>query len=91
MTEVVHDQDFPFDEVRDDVIGGLGDYFKSIKDAQSAGFDLSQIWSVIETDGVYSYGPSHHFVNLLGYVCTKEKHDGATYYIYDVNEDMNPQ
>lgn len=77
--------EFPFTEVRQKT----GDYFDSIQQAVSAGFAKSQIWSVTVTDDVddngreysaYSYGPSHHWVNVMGYVATHEHHDGETYY-----------
>ena len=31
-------------------------------------------------DATYNFGPSDHWVDLLGYVATNEKHDGNTYY-----------
>lgn len=71
-----HYQEFPFEEIRDE----SGDYFRTINDAIIAGYDEDQIWSVVEVDGAYSYGPTHHFVNLVGYVATTERHDGDTYY-----------
>jgi hypothetical protein len=80
-------KDFPFEEIRDDVVGGNGDYFSSLFDATSAGFDLDQIWSITEEDDVQTHGPSHHWINLLGYVCTNERHDGKTYYHYDMAQD----
>ena len=43
-----------------------------------------QIWSVVIADTdegyTYSYGPCEHWIGRLGYVATKEKHDGNTYY-----------
>ena len=69
-------QEFPFDEVRDP----NGDYFPSWSAARGAGFDDNQIWSVTEHDGTWCYGPPHHWVNIIGYVCTSERHDHNTYY-----------
>lgn len=78
-----HFTDFPFEEIRT----GSGDYFRTIAEAQSAGYVETQIWSVVEAEGTWTYGPSHHFVNLLGYVATAEHHDGDTY--YHEEEDMD--
>ena len=76
-------QDFPFDEIRD----ATGNYFASVADAMKAGYQESQIWSVVIGDGVgpngedvYTYGPSHHYVNVMGYIATKEHHNNETYY-----------
>ena len=76
-------QDFPFDEIRHKT----GDYFRSIGEAIKAGYQESQIWSVAIADGegpngedVFTYGPSFHYVNVMGYVATKEHHDDNTYY-----------
>jgi NAD(P)H-flavin reductase len=79
-SSVIYEQDFPFLEYRQD----SGDYFTSINDAMLKGFLQDQIWSVVESgesDHCYIYGPPHHWVNLIGYVATKEKHDDNTYYI----------
>lgn len=71
-----HFTDFPFEEIRD----ANGDYFTTAAQAMAAGYDADQVWSVVESDGTYTYGPSHHYVNLVGFVATKERHDGETYY-----------
>lgn len=65
--------EFPFEE--------LG-RFDTLAAALDAGFTKSQVWSVVDGDSgdVWSYGPSHHYVNLLHYVTTAEHHDGKTYY-----------
>jgi hypothetical protein len=78
-----HFADFPFDEIRDK----SGDYFSSPQAAMAAGFDADQIWSVIECDGTWSYGPVGHVVNLIGYVATAERHDGETYYHEEPEDD----
>lgn len=67
---------FPFDEIR----RKDGDYFANVAEAQSNGYDLDQIWAVIETDGVWSYAPPHHYINLIGYIATQERHNFKTYY-----------
>jgi hypothetical protein len=74
----VHEQDFPFDEIKKE----SGDYFNTIQEAMNAGYIPNQIWSVVEGDDekVFIYGPCHHVVNLIGYIATKEYHDGETYY-----------
>lgn len=76
-------EDFPFEEIRNK----YGDLFSTINAAREAGFDENQIWSVVDADSddpnvhsIWCYGPPHHFVNLLGYVCTRERHDNDTYY-----------
>lgn len=69
-------QDFPFEEIRK----RNGDYFDTAEDAMAAGYAESQVWSVIESEGTYTYGPSYHYINRLGYIATKEHHDGNTYY-----------
>ena len=76
-----HYCDFPFDEIRDI----HGDYFHSLDDILEIGDFKDQAWSVIEAQGEDGsewivYGPPHHYVNRLGFVGTKEKHDGETYY-----------
>ena len=74
---IIHEQEFPFDEIRDQ----HGDYFSTVADAKKhSGYDESHIWSVTECEGAWSYGPSHHYVNLIGYIATHESHDGNTYY-----------
>ena len=74
---IIHEDEFPFDEIRDE----HGDYFMTIGDAKKhTGYDESHIWSVTECENAWSYGPSHHYVNLIGYVVTHEPHDGNTYY-----------
>ena len=74
---IIHEQEFPFDEIRDQ----HGDYFSTVADAKKhSGYDESHIWSVTECEGAWSYGPSHHYVNLIGYIATHEAHDGNSYY-----------
>ena len=74
---IIHEQEFPFDEIRDQ----HGDYFSNVADAKKhSGYDESHIWSVTECEGAWSYGPSHHYINLIGYIATHESHDGNTYY-----------
>lgn len=72
-----HFTDFPFEEIRQEPDG---DYFDSVQQALDAGYALTQIWSVVECDGTWTYGPSHHYINRLGYIATVEHHDGDTYY-----------
>lgn len=72
--------DFPYEEIRDH----NGDYFRSPDHAMTVtGLSENHIWSVTEGDedvSVFLYGPSHHYINLIGYIATKEEHDGNTYY-----------
>ena len=86
MTHEIY-EDFPFEEIRNGYFGGNGDLFDTVKDAMDAGFELNQIWSVTEADDVITYGPSHHYINRLGYVCTNERHDSNTYYHYDMAQE----
>lgn len=76
-----HETDFPHAEIRD----GAGDYWPTVEACLAAGYALSQVWSVTvedcEDDGtIWCYGPSHHYVNVIGYTVTAENHDGDTYY-----------
>ena len=75
--DIIYEKEFPFDEIRDE----HGDYFMTIGDAKKhTGYDESHIWSVTECENTWTYGASHHYVNLIGYVVTHEAHDGNTYY-----------
>jgi hypothetical protein len=92
MTKIIKG-DFPFDEIRKE----SGDFFSNIKEMEDLGFTENQMWSVVCTDfydgSTYSYGPRDHWINLLGYVATKEEHDGATYYEEFIeldDEDIDP-
>jgi hypothetical protein len=69
-------KEFPFEEIRK----RNGNFFNTAEDAMAAGYAESQVWSVIESEGTYTYGPSFHYINRLGYIATKEHHDGETYY-----------
>ena len=69
------EQGFPFEEVA---------RFDSLEQVP-ADIPKSHIWSVTVADldcgcTCWSYGPSHHWVNLMHYVQTAEAHDGDTYY-----------
>jgi len=77
-----HETDFPYTEVREP----SGNYWQTIQQALDAGHSEDQIWSVcaedVADDAVaWTYGPSHHYVNLIGYTVTQERHDGETYYV----------
>jgi hypothetical protein len=73
---IIHKTEFPFEEIKD----VNGDYFTSVTHALEHGFDENQVWSVVIEDDVWVYGPSHHYINLIGYIATEEHHDGDTYY-----------
>tara|TARA_B100001057_G_scaffold499887_1_gene612351 strand:- start:6930 stop:7238 length:309 start_codon:yes stop_codon:yes gene_type:complete len=85
-----YNKEFPFEEIRDDVCGGHGDYFDSLDHAvQSTRLPQDHIWSVVcvgdeDEKGVefdaFCYGPPHHYINLIGFIATNEKHDNETYY-----------
>ena len=54
----VHESDFPFNELR----MPTGDYYDNSTQMMHAGFEKSQMWSVVEADGddgaeYLSYGP----------------------------------
>jgi hypothetical protein len=68
--------DFPFEEIKTE----SGDYFETAQDVMNAGYSLSQVWSVIENEDVFTYGPHHHYINLIGFIATKEHHNSKTYY-----------
>lgn len=77
----VFEQTFPFQELR----MPTGDYYDNRTQMEHAGFIQAQMWSIVEADAddgaeYLVYGPVHHYVNILGYVATAEKHDGNTYY-----------
>jgi hypothetical protein len=74
---IVYQQDFPFEEIRNQ----RGDYFATVAEVKNqTGYDRSHIWSITECDNAWSYGPSYHYINLIGYVATHEAHDDNTYY-----------
>ena len=76
--------DFPYEEIR----RADGNYFDSVEEALTIAKDEYNIWSVIddeiEVDNkryvVFTYGPSRHYVNVIGFVVTKEAHNGNTYF-----------
>lgn len=74
-------EEFPFTELkRPD-----GEYYHAPDEMLRAGFVPSQMWSIVEAEGVdgsewYVTGPATHYCNLIGYVATAEHHDGNTYY-----------
>lgn len=80
---------FPFDEIRDE----NGDYFRTVGQAKAAGFSERQIWSVTIDDELdedtgqerttFCFGPHHHYVNLLGYVASKEPRMSEDEYYYE--------
>lgn len=76
MSELtVNESGFPFEEVA---------RFDSLQQVPE-GVSKDHIWSVVVTDldcgcTSWCYGPSHHYVNLMHYVQTAERHDGDTYY-----------
>lgn len=84
-----HYKEFPFEEHRKE----NGDYFSSWKEVSEAGYDDDQIWSITEAEGVYSYGPPHHYINIVGFIATSERHNGNTYYHEDLEETfgLNPE
>ena len=80
MTTTIQ-SDFPFQELKTPT----GDVYDNQAQMQLAGFDETQMWSIVEATGDDDsewliYGPVHHYVNLVGYVATAEHHDGETYY-----------
>lgn len=79
MTDTVYeDIEFPFKEIRN----AHGDYFQSIDEAmKQTGLGSDHVWSVTCDDDCVITGPSHHYVNLLGYFVTNEAHDNNTYYL----------
>jgi len=69
-------EEFPFKEIRDE----QGDYFNTVEQATELGYADTQIWSVVEEDNVFVYGPPYHKIGVNGYIATKEHHDYQTYY-----------
>ena len=86
---IYENTDFPFDEIKD----SGGDYFYNVDQAiKQTGLTADHVWSVVSDDHmdkdgwmVYIFGPAHHYCNVIGYVATKEPHDGETYYIEEVD------
>jgi len=77
-----HYCDFPFEEHRTKTDSDLYD---SVQEALDAGWLTTQIWSVVVCDDddepiTWTYGPNHHWVNVMGFTATQEHHDGDTYY-----------
>jgi hypothetical protein len=77
-----HYCDFPFEEHRTKTDSDL---FDSVQEALDAGWLTTQIWSVVVCDDddepiTWTYGPNHHWVNVMGFTATQEHHDGDTYY-----------
>lgn len=80
--------EFPYEEIRDKD----GDYFRTVDQAKEAGFSEDQIWSVTEESDedeegqertTFCYGPYYHYVNLIGYVATKEPRMSDDEYYYE--------
>lgn len=71
-----HLEDFSYEEIR----RPDGNYFDSWAEAQQAGYDDDQIWSVVAGNKAWTYGPPHHYVNVIGFIATTERHDHDTYY-----------
>jgi len=67
------DGEFPYEEIRDP----NGDYFSTYQDVLDAGFSDAQVWTVIITDedhGMWiTYDNGFRFVNVIGYVASKEE------------------
>ena len=65
--------EFPYEEIRDEG----GDYFDCWSDVRDAGYDDDQIWCVTcadEHNGTWiTYDRVMHFINVLGYIATKER------------------
>lgn len=80
-----YNADFPFEIIK----SPNEDYFANVAEAQAAGFELNQIWSVVEVDNTFTYGPAGHIFDVLGFIATKEKHDGETYYTEDESDEFN--
>ena len=64
---------FPYEEIKDTD----GNYFQRYQDVLDAGFSDAQVWTVIVTDedlGLWiTYDNGYRFVNVLGYVASKEE------------------
>lgn len=80
-----HQKDFPFEIIKKP----NEDYFASAAEAQAAGFELNQIWSVAEVDNTFTYGPAGHIFDVIGFIATQETHDGETYYVEDESDEFD--
>lgn len=70
-------------------------YWPTASAAIAAGYSPSQVWSVACSDhdagSTFTYGPSHHTINVIGFVVTEEQHDGDTYYEEDCEIDSEEE
>lgn len=87
MSSGPRSENFPFKELRK----FSEDYFDSPEECMAFHNlpSLDHVWSVSDHDGWVCYGPSHHFVNLSGFIGTKMPHDGNTYYQEDTRRDVS--
>lgn len=80
-------KEFPYEEIRKEPDG---DYFDTEEELEAQGFAPEQIWAVMFNDDMYNdsewicYGPPHHYVNVIGYIATQERHDHDTYYFEEI-------
>lgn len=77
-------EDFPYKEFRDE----QGNYFQTAAFAQqaavNAGYSERHVWSVVEewdnNKFFFIYGPSHHYVNVLGFIYSDTPNKGEYYF-----------
>lgn len=75
LMETAMSNEFPYDEIRAE----SGDYFDSVAQANAAGHSTDRVWSVICESNWMTYSGTHHYVNRIGFVATKELNDGCDY------------
>ena len=80
-------EDFPYKEFRDE----QGDYFQTAAFAQqaavNAGYSERHVWSVVEEGDYYIYGPSQHYVNVLGFIYSDTPNKGEYYFEEVITEE----
>lgn len=78
----IHESDFPYEEIKT----SDGNLFNTVADAMAEGFNMNQVWSMSVEEAkddlaIFTIGPPHHYINVIGYIATKETHDNNTYYV----------
>ena len=90
----VFEREFPFEEIRQPSGDFFDSFAEALRADVDFEVGEANVWSLVETEewveraGIeephrelhFSYGPGHHWVNVIGFIVTAEEHDGNTYY-----------
>lgn len=60
-----------------------------LKQRKKLAFNLIKFGLLLKNDNVFVYGPSQHYIDVIGYIATKETHDGETYYTEDESDEFD--